>query len=568
MDTKHFTRTTLTDREASAAARQLWNDMDFLKSQPIRLLFSFFERDQWRPESTAGRKLLTGLLYVLPDSKIVEDVHGDLRKEAKSHPNAKLTPSHVQEIIVRSKVFASRGVHHPAEVSRDSFIHKYKSVKRVHLNRQHFCQKHKMSLRWIKIVGRRSWKPLTEEGCHGSQAAFRWLLNRPPGEQLEKALFSKLVFPYVVICSADGLAYASLGNAAWAVLAWPLSSVADGFVFQPNAGVVWLHVVNPSQWDVIEVEGAFCMSTGIILRQVGAPMALIRYFALRHPHSNKIGFQDVCRVAVHLDCFDVSTAAQQSRDQLMQSICQHFGDVYEPKRAAEEIVSDPVQGLGVFDEAVFEEFDKTEQLEFPEICKQLKQKKARRVAADFRVQTAKATKAKAQGKRKAQPAKAKAKAKRQRVAAAPEVDADVDVVQPEDEAEEEAALQPEPPDPVPPVVPVVIAAVPAPPLVPPAAESEPAARGPRVRHAEGFVPWENFECESCNQVCGQFRLEPFPGGRETATWHMRVRQPGSMEWALRAPLHRSRRTSVVGDTSEYALDWIRQHKQCQCNAAA
>ena len=124
---------------------------------------------------------------------------------------------------------------------------------------------------------------------------------------------------------------------------------------------------------VFEIEGAFRMATGIILKQVGAPLPLIRYLALRHPHSNEIGFKDVCRMAVHLDCFDASTATQHSRDELMRSMCQHFGDVYEPKKATEEIGGDPV--LGVFDEAVFEEFDKTEQLEFPETCKQLKQKR-------------------------------------------------------------------------------------------------------------------------------------------------------------------------------------------------
>ena len=227
-----------------------------------------------------------------------------------------------------------------------------------------------MAPRWIKIVGRRTWKPLTEEGCHLSQAAFRWLLNRPQGQKLENALFSKLAFPFVVICSA-GCAYASLGNSAWAVLAWPLISVAGGYVFQAEAGVRWLHVTDPSQWEVVEVEGVFKPLMGIVMNQVGEPLPLIRYFALRHPRSNKINVQDICRIAVHLGCFDAQAAAAQSRDQLMKSICEHFGDEYEPKKIAAY-----VEDVGdAWDEMVFEEMDKVDQLEFPEIAKKLKQRK-------------------------------------------------------------------------------------------------------------------------------------------------------------------------------------------------
>lgn len=56
-------------------AKELLEDIHFAAWSPIRLLFMFFQRDQWRPNSLAGRKLLRGLLYALPDSKIVEDPH-------------------------------------------------------------------------------------------------------------------------------------------------------------------------------------------------------------------------------------------------------------------------------------------------------------------------------------------------------------------------------------------------------------------------------------------------------------------------------------------------------------
>lgn len=410
-----------------------------------------------------------------------------------------------------------------------------------------------MSPRWIKIVGRRSWKPLHEEGSHSSQAAYRWLLNRPPGEKLEQALFSKLVFPYVVI-SSHGATYASLGNAAWAVLVWRLKTVTGGFMFEPNAGVTWLHVLNPSEWHVTEIRGVFNASVGVVMQPVGEAMPLIRYVAAHHPHSNQINFQDVCRIAAHLNIYDAAIAAHKSRDELMQRICEHFGDVFEPKAQITEEVGVSVSAL---DEAVFEEFDKAEQLEFPDFCKRIQQKQARRVAADFRVQTVKVkakAKAKAKGKRRAQKTAA-ATAKRRRVMAEEEG--------PGEEAAE-AGLQPgaaEPP------------AVAAPDLAPPpAAEGgEQVVARVNVRHAEGLIGWLDLKCDVCSQVVGQYKLEPYPGGRDNAaTWHMRVRDPdNSGEWASRYPHHRSRRTSVVGESDQFCRDWISELRSgCRCNVAA
>ena len=111
------------------AAEQLWSDIDFTRSMVIRTLFCFFERDQWRADSVAGRRLLTGLLCTLPDNKIVEDLHGDVRKEARSNPNAKLTPTHIQEVLCKSSVLEARGINHAAKPTRDSFSSEFRSVK-------------------------------------------------------------------------------------------------------------------------------------------------------------------------------------------------------------------------------------------------------------------------------------------------------------------------------------------------------------------------------------------------------------------------------------------------------
>ena len=302
----------------------------------IRTLFCFFERDQWRADSVAGRRLLTGLLCTLPDNKIVEDLHGDVRKEARSSPNAKLTPTHIQEVLCKSSVLEARGINHAAKPTRDSFSSEFRSVKWAPLSQKFYCQKHKMSPRWIEIAGRRTWKSLYEEGSHQSQAAWQWRLNRTD-EPLESALFSKLVQPYIIILKqgANGVeaAWASLGNACWAVLAWPLVPASGGqhrYAFSPGGGATWIHITNPSAWRVAQVQG--CMSSeGIVLDRLEEPMPLIRYFAVTFPDSPKLSFKDVVRIAIHLG-IDRSTASASSRGQILKLICAHFGDAYVPSK--------------------------------------------------------------------------------------------------------------------------------------------------------------------------------------------------------------------------------------------
>lgn len=66
-------------RHELPAAAKLHKAIDFTSSTPIRLLYAAFERDKWNSESKDGRRLLNGLLFTLPDNKIVEDTHNSVR---------------------------------------------------------------------------------------------------------------------------------------------------------------------------------------------------------------------------------------------------------------------------------------------------------------------------------------------------------------------------------------------------------------------------------------------------------------------------------------------------------
>ena len=68
---------------AVADAKTLWRDCLFLQTQPIRVMWEFFRRDRYDPRSPLGRHLLSGMLGILPDNKIAEDIHADLRLASK-----------------------------------------------------------------------------------------------------------------------------------------------------------------------------------------------------------------------------------------------------------------------------------------------------------------------------------------------------------------------------------------------------------------------------------------------------------------------------------------------------
>ena len=96
--------------------------------------------------------------------------------------------------------------------------------------------------------------------------------------------------------------------------------------------------------------------------------------------------------------------------------------------------------------------------------------------------------------------------------------------------------------------------------VPPAA---PGARGPIMRHNEGYLSWEDVQRGECQAIVGQIKLEALPGGRDAPVWHMRVKENDGT-WAQRNPKKRTARTSVVGDAPDWAKEWCQLNRECGC----
>ena len=87
--------------------------------KPVRLLLEYFRRDKYKASSPMGRHLLIGLLALLADNKIAEDVHHGLRLASIANSNDKLSSQTIQDIINHSKVIELRGIPHKAQVDKD-----------------------------------------------------------------------------------------------------------------------------------------------------------------------------------------------------------------------------------------------------------------------------------------------------------------------------------------------------------------------------------------------------------------------------------------------------------------
>lgn len=107
---------------------ELLEDLSILIGPCIRLLFLAFEEGSFHRTSPGGLHVLKGLLKVLPDSKLVEDAHGDLRQANKKLQNRRMTYSMMQHTLTRSNIFESRDIDNKAKVTKETFLRDYRAA--------------------------------------------------------------------------------------------------------------------------------------------------------------------------------------------------------------------------------------------------------------------------------------------------------------------------------------------------------------------------------------------------------------------------------------------------------
>jgi hypothetical protein len=349
-----------------------------------------------------GEPRLRGLLDVLPDNKIVEDIHNAIRRDANKGASKMRCTTRVQDVATATGVLEERHVAHTARVTKEHFVRHFKTARASGGCKRHYPARHTLPMRLAGIMGRKVWHTVAESWSRKGIAAWEWLQNGhanpcpnagPGARTLDSALFSRLVASEMVLLNLQsGNLMASLGNASWAVLLWPvdlLESDIHGMrtmQLRAPAGACFGHITDPSLWQVVPYTPER-RPQGIVLQQSGPPESLVRA-CLRRP--KELAHHDLIRLAAHLE---IAGGASDSRKALLDSIARKVSDdnadfVSQVHIAEEELAQKGVATLlqdPVF-EAAYGEMPEDDKLEFPEIRQEIRKGRVRRHIADRVVQ--------------------------------------------------------------------------------------------------------------------------------------------------------------------------------------
>ena len=121
-----------------------------------------------------ARSLLNPLLVVLPDTKMVEDIHGVIRNDARLNLNKVQTFAQVQQCIVSSSALESRQVNHPVALTKQIFKRRWKSTSGGMSWKTQFCGKsEKLPKKFSRLLGEKKWQTVSEDTLQRSSAAWQ-----------------------------------------------------------------------------------------------------------------------------------------------------------------------------------------------------------------------------------------------------------------------------------------------------------------------------------------------------------------------------------------------------------
>ena len=105
------------DRDAREV-RDLVNWMQFLA---IRIMYMLFERYNFDPRASEPLEFYRALVDQIPDERIVEEIHGDLRGAEDENKNMVVSRIRRQQIATHSGKLESRNIPHKI-LTKDEFI--------------------------------------------------------------------------------------------------------------------------------------------------------------------------------------------------------------------------------------------------------------------------------------------------------------------------------------------------------------------------------------------------------------------------------------------------------------
>ena len=321
---------------------QILTDLKAVITPPVRLMYMSFESDNFDAGSPAGTHVLEGMLRTLPDSKIVEDLHGHVRIQRNSQKNKRQTVHQIQELVTQSKVLSERNIRHPAAVDRNCFVQMFKRTPDRKRKRRYFASVHQLPERWSTIMGRKNWGSLSEEVLLRGAAAFAFLKFykqyklKDRGVRVQHGLFSKFATELTFLSFEDSqqnlpsLCGLCLGQFDWGFLLWPIAPYFEGtdewWALDPSGVVHWAHIIEPSDWKVWTFDHA-AFGGELVLMRFQESESLLRHFFGEIKRHNLPTKTDLANLGEHLGVLCTSAKVLMKMptmdliDSLLDMIC-------------------------------------------------------------------------------------------------------------------------------------------------------------------------------------------------------------------------------------------------------
>ena len=300
------------------------------------IVYEFYARDRCDPSLRSGSWALRALLQSFADNKLIEDVHQPLRLDARANVHRRLSPLHIQDVVLESQALECRGIPHPGRVTKEYWCQNLLGALRPEKARRvsHNAYRRRLPNKLSTIVkpGDKTRATLDETTLQKAGAAWHWLHEYmdyksgrghglPQGTNIADAMMSKFVPPCGILKHRpEHMVVASLGNKTWSVLGLPLCQIHsedDGpdvvyYSFEPRGEVNWLHIVKANDWVVVPHVAHRCAAHGVVLKMSGAEQPLPKHI-LQTKNKSLLTGDDLHRLQKHLRLSTESSPIPKNR---------------------------------------------------------------------------------------------------------------------------------------------------------------------------------------------------------------------------------------------------------------
>ena len=451
-------------------------------------------------------------------------------------------------------------------------------------------------------MSRKQWATMSEDTLHRGVAALSFLRDYTfkgmgqGGFRLAHGRLSKFAVERQILLKPkpegsgdeETVVGFCLGAADWSALFWPVKELVTpefvGLFLDPRGEAQWVNILRPDDWFVLEVvhvvhnDAVYMVPTNL-----ERPLPLLKFFFGKREHERSLNIQDLTLLAESLGIIKDWTPSKMVRREMLHKLVDCVGKddpEWVSKVKADMEQPAPKRQIGdSLDELVLSELPLQEQRDFVEVADEVASRRkagwsiVQQKVRDATAQKRPKSKAKPKGSAKPRAVKAKAFVLNSRKRKRQQAEAPADDDRPSPRAEPARGPAVPEPDLVPDLVPEPVQVgvpddTPLADLLPqqaaavPAAVEEGIAAAPNpVRPRRPPNVWVEHACPHCGKPAGQTKYDPHPGSRDPPCWFMRVwLQDGTLPNQGR--FFRRRSVTVVGDSDEFAINWVVTNRKC------